>query len=345
MSSFFVAKVTAYLLERMIMLPPDEAVLAFKDKPTFAHGKNLKSFCEWIERDLFNISELIWKNPYHARFIEGFKGTGVIKNSFGGYSILVYGSMETCQMMQLVIPSIKQKCQFDISCIETNEVEFAVTGASPLCCQGGDCILQPSGLGTGVLGAWLKRINDQRPVVGVTNNHVAAEYNNNAKGTLIYSHNKMHIGEIEKVIPLIPYKSNADTNLVDLALIRPKDLNTIDFSFLCTSSLPLGEANLENNYKQGNSDIILCADTSVPVNGLIMSFPVTFYVGHNPKYRFEDVIEIDIGQPGNSGALILDNSHYIGGIFFAVRRNGNRFFGYVNKWEYVRSESGVDFIL
>ena len=339
--NLFNMKATAYLIDRIIMLDPKEVVSLVDESPEFANGRRLFNFSYIKAQNLSLMGKLFGGDSIQRVVNRGYKGISVKKDTDNNFYIEIYGDKETCGIINKKLPLLKKLCSghlysVPIFCKETNNINFA--NASNIC-SGGSCILQPNGVGQGVLGAWIRRINSNMPV-GITNNHVAVENNVYPSGTMVINQHKDVIGEVEGFIPLKEYKTKHDNNLVDLAWINPSNLNTIDFSFSCGGTELLGEIDLEENFDNGIKDIYLCSNASTK-NGYICGIAPSLYVGHNPKFRFIDVIEVDIGKVGDSGAIITDSRRNIGGLFFAY--SDYHSLGFVNKWEYVRAKSKIDF--
>ena len=350
-----IPKIAAYLIDKTIMLPPDEAPLALQDNPRFAGGIPLKYRSQWDERDLYDISRRFWAEDNHKYARLGYRGAGVEKVG-KDYRITLFGDERTCHILGKNLPFLQKKCMFRVCCDTIEQLEFATSSVPSFMCEGGWCILQPSKSGTGILGAWLDHSQSTQSTVGVTNNHVAVEYGSYQIGTKIYDFNNNKIGTVQGFVPLEPYTNRNCVNLVDFAWIKPHDNSFVDYCIGCLTEKPKGEIDLEKYYVSGDTKIHLCSHDGQRhkhCGGDIIGVLTSFYVGYSPQFCFEDVLMFDIGEKGDSGALVLkekvnnvDNTLElaIGGILFAVSNNQGVKRGYANKWEYVKSETGFNFV-
>lgn len=339
-----IAGVSAYLLDRAITLGPNEMPFALNETPKFTNGRRLNNLTKWKVGDLLDLSCLFVDRDYRRAIKEGYRGAGTKKTKSGEYTIILYADNRVCEIFESKLSKLNQKSQHMIQIDRLYNAEFAQPMSK---CYGGTCILQPTGTLNGVLGAWLRRNNPNNIPVGITNNHVAVEFNKYGPGTPIRNKKKVRIGEVENFIPLIKNTSKYDCNYVDLAWIRPSSSISIDYELGCSQNrvLPMDEFDLIDYYH--NSDdpptVFLCNETgkkSVVIDGP----QKTFYIGQNMDYRFVDVVRLIGGQKGDSGSIVIDEYDRIGGLFFATSSFNGGNFGYAARWEHVRDESKIDFI-
>ena len=351
MNDLLLAKNTAYLIDKAIILNPAEVMKSLGDSPAFAKGTSIKKHSLIDASQLKFLCKFFWNDHFEKPIIEGFRGTGVRKINEDEYEIVIYGNQQTCGILKSKLPFIQNVCKSkDIVCDEIGETSFACNNHF---LQGGIRLKSQNGNGSGILGGWLKRqpsVSERRKFVGVTNSHVADILINSQIGNReIYTDNNIMAGEIEKNISLKPFipTSKNTTNLADIALIRPGKATAIDQTLTCISNKPFNESDADDLLSNNNSNIILCCDHCQYNNiGNITAILVSFYMSNNGQiYKFEDVIQIDKGEIGDSGSLVLDTSENICGLFFAISRNkGNgKKYGYANKWEYVKREAGIKF--
>ena len=336
MKNFDVAQSTAYLIDCVITMKPNKAVEEL-DKSPFIKKKFLTHI---TKQDLIYLSNIIQKKVrYYTVIKKGLWGIGIELDEENEEFIVLNADKYACEALDHTIHTMQEIFNTKIKCKCISAPKFA----SVYCIPGGSCIKTPSGNGCGILGAWLKRkYNRSISHVGITNNHVAVEFNKYKKGTVLYNKSKCPIGHVDGFVPLKKYRlKKGDVNFVDLAWIKPKNNKIIDLSLGCNAKLPIGEFDL-SRYLYTGEEISLCKENSQ--KGIVTAFYKTFYIQNIlTKYKFLNVIQINIGGPGDSGALILNNHHEIGGIFFAFTDMANVKYGYVNKWEYVKSLSGMDF--
>jgi hypothetical protein len=345
--NIFIAKVAAYLLDRAIHLNPQEVEKAFYENPPFSGGRPLKNYCIWSSESLRFISKLFWDDHYQKPVIEGLFSIGVSKTGDGELCILVTGNEKTCAIFKKKIPNIKQLAQHPIPiyCEIAENATFS-SNQSNNPCPGGSCIVPPSLKGYGTLGAWLDIDAPASISLGLTNNHVAAEFNRFPKGTPIADFNGNTIGNIYDYVPLTPWNPQVgDYNLVDIAFISP-DSNNVQTSTLgCCGNKLINDFDLEDNFLSGKKTF-MCANKCVLKEGYVTRIGVAVYL-RNPyngiKYKFIDIPQIDFGDPGDSGSVIYDGSSSAGGIFFATISGVGFKVGCVNKWEYVSKASGLTF--
>lgn len=344
--SLIEAKVAAYLIDRALILPSTEVDSVIDETPKFARGRTLKDFNVLNAQQLRFISRLFHTDTSFSQFLRGYRGTGVEKGESGEYKIVIYGDEQSCPIISRTLSHLGDIIRdFQIVCEQIDYAEFASTKTLIRC---GECIRQPSGTGSGTMGAWLKRKNPNGKPVGFTNNHVAVEFNKYQIGTEIFNNRNLKVGEVEFYEDLIPNKPpNIYDNYVDLALISPDDSISLDYCLGLRSSLteiapPTGDVDLEEKYDENNPEVYLCRKNEI-LSGSIIGIMNPFYLNTSAdQYRFVDVIVIDVGEQGDSGAMVIDQNRKIGGVFFAVGWKQRRKVGYVNKWEWVCHYSKVD---
>lgn len=356
--NILIPKITAYLIDRAVFLCPNEVVKAFNEQPSFAEGKPLKHFTVLSENTLRQICQLFWQDrDAHEMLVKGFQGAGVEKdeNRTGMYQIALHGDKKACKQLYIHINHIKKACSpFNIKTVEIEDATFAqcshikhTGGQGPQGPyrkhEGGFPMKTPCKQGTGIFGGWFRRelnfLKERRRFVGITNNHVASVFDTYRPGVILSNEQGECIGQLETSIQLKPFTPLENKmNDVDLALIRPYLPDQVNLSLQCISDSIKqdcdAEADLLNNSK---NDIILC-NNKTGTFGKILKVLSSFYVNNgNEKYKFTDVIEIDIGDVGDSGSLLFDENSNLCGLFFAIctYKNGETR-GYVNKWKYVK---------
>lgn len=349
------AKITAFLLDRAITLNPAEIETANRENPSFLGGPNWFNFAEWSRDDIAYISRLFWNWSEPKRLVHGYQGVGIEKNDHGDYTLVISADAVTFREFLKAANYIDQKTELPVVCHQVENAQFATLPSSKYRCSGGACIVSPGSGKKGVLGAWLQEQSGLLPpTVGITNNHVAAEFNKFGIGTIISDDKGVDVGEISYIQRLHKWNpNNRRYNKVDLALIKPIQKSIIDYSVNGYKSGPSHCVDLEQIFNGQNpsppgNNIKLCKSVGFSENGRILGMQLYCHVldDNLNKFMFEDSVRIDTGALGDSGSLVLDTNGGVGGIFFALRfnRSTKRFEGLVNKFDHVISATNANFV-
>jgi hypothetical protein len=249
--------------------------------------------------------------------------------------------------------------EFDLNAV----VDFAIGGpisfAGASTVPGGSKIRARAGMMEGTLGGWLRSV--QLDTVGISNNHVAADFNNFWQRDVVVSFPKgtngpIAIGQLARVEPIRAYDSSRNVgNLVDVAFFIPFDNQLVDRTI--DDKIPQGEADLIALWDAGvKAEVWMLGQASAeeaerngtdPVQrGHVTAVHAVAWWDRPPrKYFFEEQIEISISaKHGDSGSLVLtQGDDKIGGLFFAYRPGINAA-GLINPWSSVKILTGLDFV-
>jgi len=281
----------------------------------------------------------------------GFFGTSVSLRSDEGYCVRMYCNTKGEDFISSSHFSAlaDRPFSFPLGEIEVALVdppEFAQNKGVP----GGSSISAQAGIEVGTLGGWLRDNKEQ--YVGISNNHVAADLNSFWAGEPQISpgNTGQIFGYLIDAVPLrVDNPNHRIPNLADVAWLKYKDRTYLDTSINGIDPVPTGEEDLVDNFnsKGIQTPIWMCGQKSRVVQGKVVAIAARVFFHGARDYYFEDQIELDIGQPGDSGSLVLtQDGNRVGGLFFAAMKDQRtgKYRGFANPWDDVKSASGLDFI-
>jgi hypothetical protein len=334
----------AYLLARAVFQFPKNATGAFHEREK-SRFEDLVS--PWSEKEINHLNSLFQADPMEL----GVFGTAVGRDSSLNLCVRVYANRRGVNhLTEFVRPRFRPRVNVTIAIVEMESFRFAMSGP----CCGGASISPLHGSVTGTLGAWLKR-NPTQDFIGLSNNHVLAEY-----GRFTAGHPVIHpgiadngtaadiIGTLEGVVPLKEFdqlRRDATLNLADVAWFTPINSSVIDRG-IGLSGRPLGEKDLVQEFLSGRVvPVEMSGRTSPHASGEVTGIRSVFILQDGAtKYLFEDQIEIKMSNidEGDSGALILTSDRKIGGLLFAFEMDRSGI-GMANPWEAVKQATGLHF--
>ncbi len=273
------AKIVAHLIDKCIM-----------DDNLYWLKKDTK-----INRKIRNIL-YDYGDEYRSKVRNFFIGNAISRDndSKDGFVIKLYGHEKGLtylnKMEEMLNYYLKNTLKVEINVI--NEISFAKSHQVD-----GGCV------------NWVKHDTE---VIGVTCNHIAADFNNKKPNSKIKDSLGNIVGNLEDYVPLIEYNPalfEESINYVDLAWVSPLISNVKPYNYTKIVDFKKRYYFTKNTLKVYiGSSKIKCTITAV--EGI-------FYLEYNKvKYRFEDIIFIDKGQPGYSGAFLTDSNDNVGGMVF-----------------------------
>jgi hypothetical protein len=343
----------AHLLARSIIYSPVEAVAELGRRPRFL-ARALTTTSPWSESDVAALSDLFPWQGVAAAIDAGVFGTSVGNDEHGGLCVKVYTNERGQEHLKRhVLQRFHPEADVPICPVTVKSIDFAQ--ARPRPCPGGESIGALGGSETGTLGGWLRK-NPSRELVGISNNHVVAEFNRHGIGHPLIQPGPAdggvaadEIGQIDGVVQLKEWNgTDFATNLADVAWFRPNSSADADGQIGCTGRVPTGEEDLIRRYKtqSGTIAVWLKGRSSQAVTGSMTAIRASVFIRNASKYYyFEDQIEITMTgiAKGDSGSLVLsDPADKLGGLFFALdpAQSG---VGFASSWDNVKSATGLDF--
>jgi len=344
----------AELLARTIIRAPSGSDEILHEPLRFAAGEpaiRLNAFSPWDRTQFAKLSGLFSWEGVAGTIDRGLFGTSVGVGSGGEPHIRVYATFQgESWFRNQILPDFFKSQGLEVLFSRVGRIEFA--GAS---CAGGDSVGPLNGTQTGTLGAWLKKYPSQE-IVGISNNHVLADFNNLQNG-----HPVTHPGPadgggagdvIGELAGLVTLKQDnglgLTTNFADVAWIAPTDLAKVTQGIGPTAILPQGEADLLDAYRKtpGSVDVWLSGRSSQQATGTVSAIRAHLFISDNGKsYHFEDQLELTMSHVahGDSGSLVItQGANNVGGLFFAIDA-GSSSTGFANPWHDVRASTGLDF--
>ena len=334
----------AYLLARAVFRFPKNAIVAFHEREKSRFGDLVSP---WSEKEINRLNSLFQGDPTEL----GVFGTAIGRDSSLNFCVRVYANRRGVNhLTEFVMPRFQPRVNVTIAIVEMESFRFAMSGR----CCGGASISPLHGSATGTLGAWLKRSPTQ-DFVGVSNNHVLAEY-----GRFTAGHPVIHpgiadsgtaadiIGKLEGVVPLKEFdqlRRDVTLNLADVAWFTPIDSSVTDQA-IGLLGRPLGEKDLVQEFLSGRIiPVDMSGRSSHHASGEVTGIRSVFILQNgDTKYLFEDQIEIKMSDidEGDSGALILTSDRKIGGLLFAFEMDRSGI-GIASPWEAVKQATGLRF--
>jgi hypothetical protein len=334
----------AYLLARAVFRFPKNAIVAFHEREKSRFGDLVSP---WSEKEINRLNSLFQGDPTEL----GVFGTAIGRDSSLNFCVRVYANRRGVNhLTEFVMPRFQPRVNVTIAIVEMESFRFAMSGP----CCGGASISSLHGSATGTLGAWLKRSPTQ-DFVGVSNNHVLAEY-----GRFTAGHPVIHpgiadsgtaadiIGKLEGVVPLKEFdqlRRDVTLNLADVAWFTPIDSSVTDRA-IGLLGRPLGEKDLVQEFLSGRIiPVEMSGRSSHHASGEVTGIRSVFILQNGAtKYLFEDQIEIKMSDidEGDSGALILTSDRKIGGLLFAFEMDRSGI-GIASPWEAVKQATGLRF--
>ena len=309
----------------------------------------------WTTVEIIELCRLFPSSGLSQAIESGLFGTSVGRDPKGELCVRVYANEKGAENFLKQSDAFDPQIAVPFFIVEVSRIDFAAVSSS---CKGGSSVSPLNGTQTGTLGAWLKK-KPSKDFIGVSNNHVLAEY-----GTFTNGHDVIHpgisasgstnniLGNIAGVIALKvddPSRPNDTVNNVDLAWITPQDTSCVDEFIGSSGQRPTGEKNLvaEFNSQTGAPQpVSLSGCSSGTVTGHMVAVDVTLFTKHGPDdYFFEGQMELKMSSVahGDSGSVVLTNpGDQIGGLFFALDP-GRSGVGFATPWQLVKNEIGFEF--
>ena len=261
----------SFLLARTIIGQPSKALKALELRPSFLRPEvSLQVVSSWKSEELTSISNSFPGSGIAFATELGLFGTAVGLDPRGQPAVRVV-------LLQIVgkrffyekvlrDPRFAEKPELPIWVVGVNSIKFASKKQRP--CIGGISIGPEQSTTTGTLGAWLK-CNPSGKFVGISNNHVLAEFGRFGTGTGIIQPGQQDggvwtdkMGVLEGFVPLKeydPFRVNDTVNEADVAWFSADDpqSNFVDRSIGRSGRRPTGEENLVNKFKNTTQAIPL----------------------------------------------------------------------------------------
>lgn len=345
-------EVAAHLLANAIVRSPRRAKTGLWRSPRFPQGISLETISSFSHRKFASLCRLFPWEGIASSVEHGLFGTSVGRDRRGALCVQVYANARGSRYLSTeVLPTFQSMIEVPVSVVESGPISFA--RSRPF--GGGASIGALGGSQTGTLGAWLKR-NPSGNVVGISNNHVIADFNRYDQGDSVIQPGAGDggtvndvVGQIDGVVKLMEDDgTNGTVNLADVAWFSSSSVIPVDHSIGSSGRLPKGEEDLIQKFSNQTGPIAvwLCGRSSGTVKGSMTAIRASLFMTEGGKdYYFEDQIEITMSSlaHGDSGSLLLtDPDDKIAGLFFAIDSwpTGR---GFASPWQGVKHATGLDF--
>jgi hypothetical protein len=179
-------EIGARLLAHAILLPPEDARNSFFGKGAVAITRSRRNvmpipiISPWTWDEFLLLNQSFPFSGVREAVQRGLYGTSVRLSSDRRFCIGLYASSDGAMLFRDLVANFKPSNLLPLEIVEVGRITFAQATSS----QGGESVGPHPGSITGTLGGWLrtKRLGE---LIGISNNHVLAEFNSFGIGTKV----------------------------------------------------------------------------------------------------------------------------------------------------------------